>query len=106
MRVYDLCNFVRAIIMQLATLFALSCPDILEPIFGWLCLNDCIQHLERESRRRALCPAALVSRTFSRHALDKLWDTLDQIHPLLSLLPHFRYDESLDACVSHWLEYS
>ena len=89
-----------------------SCCQLLElsrgldEIFGRLGPQNFMNRHERDSCRLAVCHAALVSRAFSRHAFDKLRHTFDQIHPLLSLLPRSGYDESLDTCVSYWLEYS
>ncbi|RPD56566.1 hypothetical protein L226DRAFT_567628 [Lentinus tigrinus ALCF2SS1-7] len=85
--------------MQSATHFALNSPDVLEEIFGWLGLHDHIAGDGRDALREALYAAALVCRTFSQHALDRLWHTLDEVHPLLSVLPSFRYNKDEDACM-------
>ncbi|RPD72056.1 hypothetical protein L226DRAFT_161118 [Lentinus tigrinus ALCF2SS1-7] len=96
--VYPHFAFVH-VIMQPAAGFALDCPDVLEEIFGWLRVCDFMVPYERHALRKAMYSAALVCRAFSRHALDSLWHTLDEVHPLLSLLPSFRYNEYEDACM-------
>ena len=71
----------------------LLCPDILFEIFNCLHPGRCSPQetkLDRKNRlacRRALLASALTCRTLSDLALDVLWRALDDILPLLYLLP-------------------
>lgn len=55
--------------------------------------------------RGILLSLASISRTISAYALDALWETLDDIVPLIHLLPRdsFKYDEYHGQTVSEAL---
>ncbi|PIL33808.1 hypothetical protein GSI_04433 [Ganoderma sinense ZZ0214-1] len=75
----------------------LSCPAVLTEIFNHLEPGRCtpkerrttstIEHLS--ACRRALLMSALTCRTLSDIALDVLWQVLNDIRPLLRLLPTY-----------------
>ena len=44
----------------------------------------------REQCRKALAASAATARVLSSRALDVLWQELDDIHPLLQLLPEYK----------------
>ncbi|RDX40676.1 hypothetical protein OH76DRAFT_310770 [Lentinus brumalis] len=83
-----------SIIMQSAVPRVLNCSDLLTEIFIWLghaytgyhnyYADECVQ---RDVLRGTLCQAALVCQAFTPHALDNLWCIMDDLLPLLSLLP-------------------
>ncbi|TFK86672.1 hypothetical protein K466DRAFT_142979 [Polyporus arcularius HHB13444] len=55
--------------------------------------------LEREQRkelRGTLCQAALVCQAFTPHALDSLWCVMDELLPLLLVLPPLSCDDDVD----------
>ncbi len=95
-------SILTSIIMQSAVPSVLNCADLLTEIFSWLrppnprCPYDTytgyrkFYALEREQRkelRGTLCQAALVCQAFTPHALDNLWCVMDELLPLLLLLP-------------------
>ncbi|KAM5537878.1 hypothetical protein V8D89_008354 [Ganoderma adspersum] len=71
-------------------------PDILMEIFSHLQPGRCSQEDRNAARKRrrvcrqALLASALTCRTFSDLALDVLWRALDDIQPLLKLLPGYK----------------
>ena len=53
----------------------------------------------RQACRKALASSAVTCRILSQHALDVLWWELDEIQPLLKVLPEYKEIES--QSVSH-----
>ncbi|KAI0644928.1 hypothetical protein C8Q79DRAFT_1071946 [Trametes meyenii] len=76
----------------------LRCPELLALILGSFSLaNRCLlvdvmsgAMATRSEWRTTLAACARVCRAFSHHALDALWSALDDIKPLLELLPSLR----------------
>ncbi len=103
---YDLlllCFNTYPLVQQMtARAAALACHDILATIFDHLALGLVGRHpidLDVDSRetqqldqtcRQALCSSAIVSSTISHHALNVLWSELDNVQPLLKVLPNYK----------------
>ena len=75
---------------------ALACQDILALIFShldpskvhWEGPYDLVR--SRQTCRTALVSSAVVCRILSQHALNTLWRELDDIQPLLKVLPEYK----------------
>ncbi|RPD72021.1 hypothetical protein L226DRAFT_524900 [Lentinus tigrinus ALCF2SS1-7] len=72
--------------LLLTAIFKYLEPPISTPIRQ---LSDVEKGVQKELRYTLLC-SALVSRSFSRHALAVLWQQLDDVQPLLRLFAQFR----------------
>ena len=76
------------------------CHDILADIMSFIhpgeypgvWCRDRDEERERKLCLRTLASAAMVCRMFSEHAQDVLWAALDDIEPLLRLLPLYRHE--------------
>ena len=80
---------------------ALTCHDILATIFdrlapGRIDLHDQDREAEllRQSCRNALAVSARACTVISHHALNVLWRELDDVHPLLKVLPNYKRVDS------------
>ncbi|KAM5544952.1 hypothetical protein V8D89_001063 [Ganoderma adspersum] len=80
---------------------ALTCHDILATIFDHLAperidLHDPDREAEliRRSCRNALATSACACTVISHHALNVLWRELDDVHPLLKVLPNYKLVDS------------
>ena len=79
-----------------ASASALGCPDILAMIFNnlapgqsqWEDSEDA--NKLRQECRRALASSAAAARVLSSRALDVLWQELDDIQPLLEIIPEYK----------------
>lgn len=76
-----------------------ECQELLEAIFAQLS-TGMVHHedtpedvKERAAVRSALANAALVCRQFAEPALNVLWCALDNLIPLLRLVPGFQQNE-------------
>ena len=78
----------------LALIFSLLSPSKLSGT-GTLWTNR-----SRRACRKALVSSALACRILSHHALNVLWKELDDIRPLLRVLPEYQCVESLFVCYS------
>ena len=68
----------------------LACHDILATIFDYLAPGRGGFSSSCRTFRKALASSALSCRVLGGHALDVLWRELDNVQPLLKLLPNYK----------------
>ncbi|OJT05702.1 hypothetical protein TRAPUB_3470 [Trametes pubescens] len=83
----------------------LGCPELLSLVLKSFSVSDLLEDVvvnskrDRRLHRATLASCARVCRTFTDQALDVLWNTLDQLLPLLCLFPTFRRVEAYSLFV-------
>ncbi|KAI1788335.1 hypothetical protein LXA43DRAFT_646381 [Ganoderma leucocontextum] len=104
-------------VMPCATSALAACHDILAMIFdhlapGRIDLHDPDRDMEllRQRCRNTLAASALAGSIISHHALNVLWRELDNVHPLLKVLPNYkRVDSRFALCGAilpeHWTRF-
>ncbi len=78
----------------------LGCPELLSLVLKSFSVSDLLEDVvvnskrDRRLHRATLASCACVCRTFTDQALDVLWNTLDQLLPLLCLFTTFKRIEA------------